>query len=166
MGYSRRTRVAAIAVCAAVGLSVQVPLSRADDPGGVYGTVEAVDPLAAPDWAPPLADPEVAQAAADGATVTDVPCTFGDRPNVLAPQIFRRPIGTTGHLVVTPSGNVSLVCHAAANAGSFQRPLPTQAIVVDGAPCFLPTGRRTNDSHLVVTPSLQVHLVCHINPSR
>jgi hypothetical protein len=165
MGYSQGARVAAIAVFALLGLGVQVSLSRADDPADVYGTVEAVDPLAASDWAPPLAAPEIAEAAAGGATVTDAPCTFGDRPTVLAPQIFRRPIRTTGHLVVTPSGNVSFVCHAAANAGSFQRPLPTEAIVVDGAPCFLPNRRRTNDSHLVVTPSLHVHLVCQVKPA-
>jgi hypothetical protein len=165
MGYSRRACVAAIAVFTALGLGVQATLSRADDPAGLYGTVDAVDPLAAWDWAAPLEAPEVADAAAGGATVTDAPCTFGDRPTVLAPQIFRRPIRTTGHLVVTPSGNVSFVCHAAANAGSFQRPLPAQAIVVDGTPCFLPDRRRTNDSHLVVTPSLHVHLVCRVNPA-
>jgi hypothetical protein len=66
---------------------------------------------------------------------------------------------------VTPSGNVSFICHAAASAGSFVRPLPDQAIVVDPVPCFLPGGRRTNDAHLVVTPSLHVQLVCHFMPA-
>ena len=109
---------------------------------GVYGTIDAVDPLVGFDWAPALDAPDVAAAAA-GATVMDAPCTFGDRPGgVFAPQIFRRPIRTTGHLVVTPSGNISFVCHAAASAGSFQRPLPTQAIVGDRALCFLPSGQR------------------------
>jgi hypothetical protein len=149
---------------AALGFGVHAARSGAEEPGEVYGTVEAIDPLVGFDWAPLVADPEVAEAAAAGATVTDEPCTFGDRPGVSDPDIFRRPIRTTGHLVVTPSGNVSFVCHAAANAGSFQRPLPTQAIVIDAAPCFLPNRRRTNDSHLVVTPSLHVQLVCHINP--
>jgi hypothetical protein len=75
------------------------------------------------------------------------------------------PIRTTGHLVVTPSGNVTFVRHAAANAGSFERPLPTEAVVVDPVPSFLPGGRRTNDGHLVVTPSLHVQLVCHVSPA-
>ena len=65
---------------------------------------------------------------------------------------------------MTPSGNVSFVCHAAADARSLQRPLPTEAIVVNDVPCFLPGGRRTRDAQLVVTPSLRVHLVCHFNP--
>jgi hypothetical protein len=165
MGHFRPARVAAIVALAALGFGTQVSAWGADEPAEISGTVEAIDPLVGFDWAPPVADPEVADAAASGATVTDEPCAFGDRPGVVGTPIFRRPIRTTGHLVVTPSGNVSLVCHAAANAGSFQRPLPTQAIVVDGAPCFLPNRRRASDSHLVVTPSLQVNLVCHINPS-
>src|SRR4051794_30801672 len=164
MRQSRPARVTTIIVLAALGFGVQVAWSGADEPAEVYGTVEAIDPLVGFDWAPPVADPEVAEAAAAGATVTDEPCTFGDRSGVPDPDIFRRPIRTTGHLVVTPSGNVSFVCHAAANAGSFQRPLPTQAVVLDGAPCFLPGGRRTRDSRLVVTPSLHLHLVCHFPP--
>ncbi len=84
---------------------------------------------------------------------------------MLDPQIFRRPIRTTGHLVVTPSGNVSFHCHAAAERGSFQSPLRTTALVVDPVPCFLPDRRRTNDAHLVVTPSLHVHLTCHLQPA-
>jgi hypothetical protein len=131
----------------------------------VYGTLVAIDPLVGFDWAPEVNDGTVAALATDGATVSDAPCGFGDRPGVLAPQIFVRPVLTTGHLVVTPSGNVTFVCHAAASARSFRRPLPTSAIVVDNAPCFLPGGRRTSDSHLVVTPSLHVQLVCHVNPA-
>src|SRR3954453_860376 len=126
--------------------------------------LDAIDPLVASDSATPLDDPEVMQAAADGAAVTDEPCTFGGRPGLPGSQIFRRPMRTTGHLVVTPSGNVSFVCHAAADARSLRPPLPTQAVVVDHVPCFLPSGRRTNDSQLVVTPSLHVHLVCHVHP--
>jgi hypothetical protein len=165
MAIPRPARVAAIVVLAALGIGAQASLSGAEEPAEeVYGNVDYIDPLVGFDWAPEVADPEVEEARADGATVTDEPCTFGDRPGVLDPQIFRRPIRTTGHLVVTPSGNVSFVCHAAADARSFERPLPSEAIVVDGAPCFLPNRRRTNDSHLVVTPSLHVHLTCHINP--
>src|SRR5262245_61679731 len=107
--------------------------------------VEATDPLVGIDWAPPIPAPEVAAAAAaDGATVTDEPCTFGDRPGVPDAQIFRRPIQSTGHLVITPSGNVSFHCDAAANPGSFQRPLPTAALVVDPVPCLLPNRRRAD----------------------
>src|SRR3954464_4406001 len=80
--------------------------SAADDP--VYGTVEAIDSLVGSDWATPLDDPEAMQAAAGGAAVTDETCTFGDRPGAPGSQgLFARPIQTTGHLVVTPSGNVS-----------------------------------------------------------
>jgi len=159
-------RVAVTVVLASAGLCGLASPSSAETVEGTYGTIDAIDPLVGFDWAPALDAPDVAAEAAAGATVTDAPCTFGDRPGgVLAPQIFRRPIRTTGHLLVTPSGNISFVCHAAASAASFQRPLPTQAIVVDRAPCFLPSGRRTNDSHLVVTPSLQVHLVCPVDPA-
>jgi hypothetical protein len=163
MQYVRPARRAAIVVMALVGLAAASP-AGAQEPE-VYGTVDAIDPLVGFDWAAPVEDPAIAAAAASGATVTDEPCTFGERPGILDPaQIFRRPIRTTGHLVVTPSGNVSFVCHAAANPGSFERPLPTQAIVVDPVACFLPGGRRTTDSRLVVTPSLHVHLTCHFNP--
>jgi hypothetical protein len=162
---SRSLRVAGIAALSACALSAQVSFSDEPAPGQISGTVEAIDPLVGFEWAPPVDDGEVAALASDGATVTEEPCAFGDRPGVLERQIFRRPIRTTGHLVVAPSGNVTLVCHAAAGAGAFERPLPTSAIVVDGAPCFFPHGRRTNDSHLVVAPSLHVHLVCHVSPA-
>lgn len=166
MLFLRPERVGAILAVAAISLSTQASLSQAEEASGVYGTVDAIDPLVGVDWAPSVEDREVVEAAANGATVTQETCTFGDRPGgVLAPQIFRRPVQTTGQLVVAPSGNVTFVCHAAASAGSFQRPLPTEAIVVDRAPCFLPSGQRTNESQLVVTPSLHVHLVCHVNPA-
>src|SRR3954447_9400061 len=113
---------------AGLGWGVGASWSAADDP--VYGTVEALDPLVGSDWATPLDDPEAMQAAAGGAAVTDETCTFGDRPGAPGSQgLFARPIQTTGHLVVTPSGNVSFICHAAASARSFRRPLPTQAAV-------------------------------------
>ncbi len=165
MRYSRPAAVAAIVVLAVVGLGAQASLSGAEGGAQVYGMIDTLDPLVGSDWAPPVADPAVAEAAANGATVTDEPCSFGDRPGVPGSQIFRNPVLTTGHLVVTPSGNVSFVCHAAAEPRSFRPPLPSQALVIDGAPCFLPSGRRTSDSHLVVTPSLRVHLVCHFHPA-
>jgi hypothetical protein len=164
MKYLRAARIAAVVVAGTLVFGAQASLAGAEEPvGDVYGMVEVLDPVVGFDWAPPVADPEVAAAAAQGATVTDEPCTFGDRPGVLDPQIFRRPIATTGHLVVTPSGNVSFHCDAAASAGSFQRPLPTSALVAS-VPCFLPNRRRANDAQLVVTPSLHVHLSCHVQP--
>jgi hypothetical protein len=69
----------------------------------------------------------------------------------------------TGHLVVTSSGNITFICHAAAEARSFRPPLPESAIVVDPIPGFLPGGRRRNDAHFVVTPSLHLQLTCHVN---
>ena len=166
MKHLRPARVAAVIVAATLGFGAQASLSGAEEPAvePAYGMVDAVDPLVGFDWAAPIEDRDVVAAAADGATVTDEPCTFGDRPGVPSPQIFRRPIRTTGHLVVTPSGNVSFHCSAAADARSFQSPLPTSALVVDRVPCFLPDRRRTNDSRLVVTPSLHVHLSCHVQP--
>jgi hypothetical protein len=164
MKRSRSARVVVLLVLAGIGLAGQTSLSGAEEPETeVYGMVESVDPLEGYDWAPPVEDPQVAEAAANGATVTSETCFFGDRPGVPNP-VFRHPIRTTGQLVVTPSGNITFVCHAAANASSFQRPLPTEALVVEPVPCFLPTGRRTNDAQLVVTPSLHVHLVCHFRP--
>jgi len=149
---------------ATLGCAVGSEVSGAEGAdGGVYGMTDWVDPLAPWDWAPPVQDDEVDAAAANGATVTDAPCTFGNRPGTPDP-IFRNPVRTTGHLLVTPSGNVSFVCHAAADRRSFAR-LPTEAIVVDPALCFLPSGRRVNDAHLVVTPSLHVHLTCHFQPA-
>ena len=165
MRYPRPARVAVLVVLAMLGAGAHASQSRADEAGEeVYGTVDAIDPLVGFDWAPAVDSAAVTQAGADGATVSEAPCTFGDRPTVPAPEIFRRPIRTTGHLVVTPSGNVTFVCHAAANRGSFEQPLPDQAIVVDPTVCFLPGGRRTTDTHLVVTPSLRVQLVCRFTP--
>ena len=164
MKYLRTARVATIVALTALGFAAQASLSGAEESADeVYGMVETIEPLVGFDWAPPVEDAEVAAAAADGAVVTAAPCTFGDRPGVLDP-IFRRPIRTTGHLVVTPSGNTSFICHAAASANSFGRPLPSQAIVVDPVACFMPGGRRTNDAHLIVTPSLHVQLICHFQP--
>ena len=166
MKRSAPARVVVLAMLATVGLAAQASLSGADDlEPEVYGMVDSIDPLAGVDWAPPIREAAVDEAAANGATVTSETCTFGDRPGVVGNTIFRRPVRTTGHLVVTPTGNVSFVCHAAADSRSFHLPLPTQAIVVEPVACFLPGGRRTNNAQFVVTPSLHVHLVCHVQPS-
>lgn len=163
MRYSRSARVAVIFALATIGCAAQSAVSDAEGSGDeVYGMTDWVDPLAEWDWAPPVPDAEVDAAAAEGATVTDAPCVFGNRPGTPDP-IFRRDVRTTGHLVVTPSGNASFVCHAAVRAQSLSR-VPSEAIVVDPARCFLPGGRRVNDAHLVVTPSLHVHLTCHFQP--
>ena len=163
MRHPRPARVAIALTLATLGFGAHASLSGADEAAeATDGMVEAIDPLTGAEWAPPVDDAAVAAVAADGAVVIEAPCTFGDRPGLLDP-IFRRPISTTGQLVVTPSGNVSFVCHAAADARSFLR-RPSQAVVVEPVPCFLPGGRRTNDARLVVTPSLHVHLVCHFMP--
>ena len=71
MRYQRPARVAAVAVLAALGTGVLASVSGADDAGeAVYGTLETIDPLVGFDWAPPVEDAAVAQAAANGATVT------------------------------------------------------------------------------------------------
>ncbi len=66
---------------------------------------------------------------------------------------------TTGHLVVTPSGNASLVCHAEIPKG------PPQAVIIRDLPCGLGPGGFTGESHTVITPSGQVTLTCHLNGS-
>src|SRR3954453_7888457 len=112
MQVLRPARVTCIVVLAAINLGTHASRSHAEGAPDVYGTIDAIDPFMGADWAPPVEDSEVLDAAASGADVTEQTCTFGDRPGgVLAPQIFRRPIQTTGHLVITPSGNASLVCH-------------------------------------------------------
>jgi hypothetical protein len=62
---------------AALGAGAGASWSAAEDP--VYGMLSAIDPSVGADWAPPLEDADVSQAAAEGATVTDETCTFGGR---------------------------------------------------------------------------------------
>ena len=100
-----------------------------------------------------------AVAAAPGATVRPTTCL------IKSPTVFRKVIRTSGQLVATPSGNVTIVCH-----GQVQTPslivggAPSQAVVVKDGPCFLGK-RQLARSQLVVTPSLNVTFVCHDNPS-
>jgi hypothetical protein len=116
------------------------------------------------DWVAPGADVFVEEQRASGASVTSAPCIIGDRPTIEVPELrpyLRRPVATSGRFVVTPSGNVHFVCHASA---PDRARLPTDAVVVDAVPCFLPNRRRTNDSHIVLTPSGQITLTCHLTP--
>ena len=84
-----------------------------------------------------MTDGFVAEQRAEGATLTSAPCIVADRPTIAVPEVrpfLRRPIQTSGQFVVTPSGNAYFVCHSSVTGIAR---LPTQAIVVDGAPCFL-----------------------------
>jgi hypothetical protein len=88
----------------------------------------------------------------DPATVENVPICGISLGSVPPGSIF-----TTGHFVLTPSGNAVLVCHGQIPVG------PPMAVHVNNVPCFSPTppGLVTSDSHTVITPSGQVILVCH-----
>src|SRR3954463_3809380 len=94
----RRGRVGVAVALAVLVSGVGASWSAADDP--VYGTVEAIDPLVGSDWAAPRDDPGVGRAAAEGGTVPDETCPFGDRPGAPGLQdLFAGRIQTTGHLV-------------------------------------------------------------------
>lgn len=81
MGFSRSARVAVMFALATLGCAVASEVSGAEGSDGeLYGMTDWVDALAEWDWATPVQDDEVDAAAADGATATDAPCTFGDRP--------------------------------------------------------------------------------------
>src|SRR5437868_6797395 len=98
-----------------------------------------------------------ALAAESGARVTSTTCLIKD------PTIFRKVVRTSGQIVATPSGNVTIVCHGQVAAPSIVvGGAPPQAIVVKDAPCFLGK-RQLARSQLVVTPSLNVTFVCHDN---
>jgi hypothetical protein len=157
----------AAGVLAAVLVALSAGVASADlyDPvtgEELAGNIETLDPTAEIDDADALAPDDVAAdglvdpAASDGAVVRAAKCTIQN-------PLFHRIVRTTGIVVTTPSGNVTLVCHAQVNL-KLVRFAPDHAIVVDDGPCFLGK-RRFADSHLVITPSLHVHLVCHIHPS-
>jgi hypothetical protein len=166
MSHFHVSRPAALLLITALALLVAPTFSAAEDPVApppteLFGTVDPGESLVESDWAAAVADPFVEDQRAQGATVTTAPCIVGDRPTIQVPELrpyLRRPVQTDGQFVVTPSGNAHLVCHT-----SVPSPvrLPSQAIVVDGAPCFLPNRRRTNDSHIVLTPSGELILTCH-----
>jgi hypothetical protein len=98
-----------------------------------------------------------ALAAESGATVTSTTCLIQN------PTIFRKVVRTSGRIVATPSGNLTIVCHGQVQAPSIVvGGAPSQAIVVTDGPCFFGK-RRLARSQLVVTPSLNVTFVCHDN---
>src|SRR3954452_14173934 len=76
MRYSRRAGVGALVALTVVGLGAQAARSGAEEGPAVYGMLDSPAPFTGSDWAPPVADPDVAEAAAAGATVTDEACTF------------------------------------------------------------------------------------------
>jgi hypothetical protein len=84
----------------------------------------------------------------DGAVVSNVDCTIPLEP--IVPGV----VETSGHFVVSSSGNFHLVCH-----GTTPTP-PVPSALVFEAPCTVPTGQATT-GHVVITPSGRVHLVCH-----
>ena len=98
-----------------------------------------------------------AVAAESGATVTSTTCLIEN------PTIFRKVVRTSGQIVATPSGNLTIVCHGQVQAPSIVvGGAPSQAIVVTDGPCFFGK-RQLARSQLVVTPSLEVTFVCHDN---
>jgi hypothetical protein len=98
-----------------------------------------------------------AQAAESGATVTPTTCLIRN------PTVFRKVVRTSGQIVATPSGNLTIVCHGQVQAASvLVGGAPSGAIVVKDGPCFFGK-RQLARSQLVVTPSLNVTFVCHDN---
>ncbi|MDQ1581583.1 MAG: hypothetical protein QOD05_2358 [Microbacteriaceae bacterium] len=98
-----------------------------------------------------------AQAAESGATVTPTTCLIRN------PTVFRKVVRTSGQIVATPSGNLTIVCHGQVQAASvLVGGSPSRAIVVKDGPCFFGK-RQLARSQLVVTPSLNVTFVCHDN---
>jgi hypothetical protein len=91
-------------------------------------------------------------ATAEGAEQGEVPC------GILLPGVPPGSVATTGHFVVTPSGNGVLVCRAEIPEG------PPETVVIDDLPCGTPAGPTTK-SHTVITKSGRVILTCHVNPS-
>ena len=103
--------------------------------------------------------PFVEDARAGGATVRTVLCRIENF------RLFRTTLLLGGgHLVVTPSGNVTLVCHAQVPARLVRGGAPTQAVVVESGTCEA-LRFRFAESHLVLTPTLNVHVVCHLHPN-
>jgi hypothetical protein len=65
-------------------------------------------------------------------------------------------ITNSGHLVITPQGNIHLVCHFDTFEGA------EETVVAHDFPCFV-NGTMSTGSHVVLTKSGKAHLVCHVN---
>jgi hypothetical protein len=71
----------------------------------------------------------------------------------------------TGHVVLTPSGNVVMVCQAKIPVG------PPTTVIVEDIGCRIPdpTDRlpffQATSSHLVITPGGTAHFVCRFRAS-
>jgi hypothetical protein len=163
----RRAVVVVLAVAALAALAA-VGVARAEllDPATGSTAAGMTDSLA---WDDEIVDSPTAfddadnaliadaQGAEPGATVTPTTCLIRN------PTIFRKVVRTSGQIVATPSGNLTIVCH-----GQVQTPsilvggAPSSAIVVKDGPCFFGK-RQLARSQLVVTPSLNVTFVCHDN---
>lgn len=107
--------------------------------------------LTAPGSSMAAASASVLAADKQGAVVVKgFPCT-------ITPPSGSPATSTRGHTVISPSGNVTFVCHA-----DSETRLP-QTIVLQDTPCVTPGGI-TLDSHLVASRSGQVSLICHVHP--
>jgi hypothetical protein len=154
----RLAGVAVVATCASV-LAVGTaradlvdPSTSADAAGNIASFDPAVDEFE--DAAPAADDPSDPQ----GAVVGSTSCLIRN-------PVFRKVVRTPGHIVITPSGNIAIVCHGQLASPSilFDKNI-SQALVVQDAPCFFGK-RQLSSSILVVTPSLNVTFVCHDNGS-
>jgi|SRR5438132_2332230 len=160
-----KIRWAAAAILAAASLAAAgaargdlVDPATGSEAAGTTDSLSADDELADAPAAFDDADNAViadAVAAESGATVTQMRCMIKNA------TIFRKVVVTSGQVVATPSGNLTIVCHGQVAAPSIVvGGAPSQAIVVKDGPCFF--GKRpVPRSQLVVTPSLNVTLVCH-----
>lgn len=96
-------------------------------------------------------------------------CHIGKRGNRWHPDEQWEVIVRDAQLVVTPGGNMTLVCSGDMPAtlpnGTPLAP-PAQAEVAQGVLCFLPNRVVTRDAQELFTPSGRVILTCHYNPRR
>jgi hypothetical protein len=103
---------------------------------------------------PPLARPSGGQAISSTPGATVFHGTACQIPIPGQPIIV-----TTGHTVITPSGNAALSCHA-----DSETHLAAQAQVLMDMPCFIKEAGFGTDSLLVATPSGHAVLWCHVHP--
>ena len=148
-----RRAVLGAVVASAVG-TVAAAVTHAEELAPTpYGIVEDFEPGGELTVLPGLGlEPEGIRS--DGATVTTETCT------VRYPPLFVRTIQTEGQLIVTPSGQVTLVCHVRLAPRDVRSPIE-QAVVVQEVPCRIGDDTSTRDSQIVLTPNLDLHVVCH-----
>ena len=95
-----------------------------------------------------------------GFVTNDAECHVGKKGNRW-PAAEQYDVKTyDAHLVVTESGNITLVCQGDIPAN---QPVPDHAEVEQAVLCFLPNQLETRQAQEVFTPSGKIVLECHLN---